>query len=231
MQVIGTTTFPQFSGIRCLMMPYIQGDSSSVPAVYAPYKDIINSVFIQKGDIGFLTIDESVALAGTPHRGQRAEHGRALHTEVGRAPGQIYCWGGNGGGWGVPQPSPGGGWGTPQPSPTPTPEPLPKLRHRVTLGRDVRILLANNLDDSCAVWDAEHEDTSLDGDIGHVAAEYLYDRARFLKAGEICEIGILTPHESLPVQQDFDRQFLRIVSSGVHGREDYFTRNPLVAFN
>ena len=217
-------TFPQFSGVRCLMMPYIQGDSASVPDIYAAYKDIVDSVFLRKGDIGFLTIDESVAVAGTPHRGQRAKYGRALHTEVGVVPGQIYCWGGGGGGWGVPTPSP-------SPSPKPKPKPKPKPRHRVTLDRDVRILLANNLDDSCAVWDAEHEDTSLDGDIGHVAADYPYDSAIFLKAGEVHEIGILTPHESLPVQQNFNRQFLRIISSGVHGREEYFTRNPLVSFN
>ena len=213
-----TVKFPQFSGIRCLMMPYIQGDSASVPDSYAPYKDIVDSVFLQKGDIGFLTIDESLVIGGKPHRGQRAKYGRALHTEVGKVPGQIYCWGGGGGGWGVP-------------SPSPQPKPKPKPRHRVTLDRDVRILLANNLDDSCAVWDAEHENTSLDGDIGHAAADYPYDRAIFLKAGEIHEIGILTPHESLPVQRDFNRQFLRIVSSGVHGREEYFTRNPLVSFN
>ena len=218
-----TITFPEFSGIRCLMMPYIQGDSASVPDTYAPYRDIVDSVFLQKGDIGFLTIDESLAIAGTPHRGQRAKYGRALHTEVGKVPGQIYCWGG-GGGWGVPSPSP-------SPKPSPKPKPKPKPRHRVTLDRDVSILLANNLDDSCAVWDAEHEDTSLDGDIGHAAADYPYSNAIFLKAGEVHQIGILTPHESLSVQRDFNRQFLRIVSSGVHGREEYFTRNPLVLFN
>ena len=209
-----TVTFPQFSGIRCLMMPYIQGNSASIPDIYAPYRDIVDSVFLKKGNIGFLTIDESVAVAGIPHRGQRAKYGRALHTEVGRVPGQIYCWG-------------GGGWGRPSPSPSPKSKP----RHRVTLDRDVRILLANNLDDSCAVWDAEHEDTSFDGDIGHAAADYPFGSAIFLKAGEVHEIGILTPHESLPVQQDFNRQFLRIVSSGVHGREEYFTRNPQVSFN
>jgi hypothetical protein len=216
-----TVTFPTFSGIRCLMMPYIQGDVTSVPDIYAPYRGIIESVFLKKGDLGFLTIDESIAIAGTPHRGQRAMHGRALHTEAGRIPGKIYCWG-SGGGWGMP---------TSNPKPGPKPKPKPKPRHRVTLDRDVRILLANNLDDSCAVWDAEHENTSPDGDIGHVASDYPYDRAIFMRAGEVHEIGILTPHESLPVPHNFNRQFLRIVSSGVHGREEYFTRNPLVPFN
>ncbi len=195
-----TIQFPQYSGIRCLMMPYIQGDSASVPATYAPYKDIIDSVYLRKGDLGFLTIDESHVVEGRPHRGGRAKYARALHTEAGRIPGVCYQWG-------------GGSWGS---------------RTNVELERGVRILLANNLDDSCAVWDAEHEDTSADGDIGHVADSYPYSDAVFLKAGEVHEIGILTPHESLSVQRDFDRQFLRIVGAGVYGREDYFTENPLV---
>lgn len=191
--------FPEFSGIRCLMMPYIQGDSASVPEDYAPYRDIIDSVFLQKGDIGFLTIDESLAVAGTPHRGQRAKYSRALHTEAGKhSVNNAYKW----------------GWGS---------------SDYVSLDRDTRILLANNLDDSCAIWNAEHEDTSLDGDIGHASAIYPYSDAVFQKAGEVYEIGILTPHESLPVPANFNRQFLRIVSSGVHGREPYFTRNPRVS--
>lgn len=213
-----TITFPPYASLRCLMMPYIQGDSASVPKSYGAYKSILDSLFITKGDLGFLTIDESPVTTGAAHRGQRAKFGRALHTEVGRVPGQIYCWGGGGGGWGQPSPS----------STTPKPKPKPKPKHRVTLDRDVRILIANNLDDSCAVWDAEHEKTSSDGDIGYAATDYPYDRATFLKAGDVYEIGILTPHESLPVRLDFNRQFLRIVSSGVHGREPYFTQNPLM---
>lgn len=195
--------FPRFSGIRCLMMPYIQGDPASVPGVYAPYKNIVESVFLQKGAVGFLTIDESLATAGTPHRGQRARYSRALHTEAGIDSNKIYCWGGT-------------GWGTPP--------------HRVTLDRDVQVLLANNLDESCAVWGAEHPDTSPDGDIGYAADRYPYRNASFMKAGEVHSISILTPHESLSVSRDFNRQFLRIVSSGVHGREEYFTHNHLVPF-
>lgn len=192
--------FPEFSGIRCLMMPYIQGDTSSVIEDYAPYAKILETVFIKKGDLGFLTIDESVAVKGTPHRGARAKYARALHTEAGRPPGyKIWTW--------------GGGWGG-------------KLN--VSLERDTKILLANNLDDSCAIWDAEHEDTSDDGDIGHLSNLYPYSNATFMRAGEVREIGILTPHESLPVKETCNRQFLRIISSGVYGREPHFTRNPLM---
>lgn len=193
--------FPEFSGIRCLMMPYIQGEAASLPDIYAPYRGIAQTVFLKRGDIGFLTIDESVVKAGTAHRASRAKFKRALHTEVGIDPNKVYRW--------------GGGWGS---------------IHHVTLDKDCKILLANNLDNSCALWDAEHAATSIDGDIGHVADTYPYSDAIFMKAGAVHEIGILTPHESLPISFDFQRQFLRIISSGVHGREQYFTVNPLVPF-
>lgn len=200
-RMVSEIEFPAFSGVRCLMMPYIQGDASSVPDTYARYKRILDSLFVKQGDIGFLTIDEAFVPSGKPHRGQRARCARALHTEAGVDPGRVYKWG-------------GGGWGA---SP-----------HRVTLDRDVKILVGSNLDDSCAVWPVEHENTSDDGDIGYAADQYPYEDAIFLKAGEVHEIGILTPHESVPVKQDCFRQFIRIVSSGVHGREEYFTRNPLL---
>ncbi len=193
-------TFPRFSGVRCLMMPYVQGDPDSVPETYSTYRDIIGSVFLKKGEIGFLTIDESPVIAGTPHRGARAKFARALHTEAGKKlnrDGVTYGW----------------GWGT---------------HPNVRLDREVRILLANNLDGSCALWDAEHEDTSNDGDIGHLAEKYPYEDAIIMRGGEVVNIGILTPHESLPVKEAFDRQFLRIVGAGVHGREEYFTENPLM---
>ncbi len=206
-----TIEFPKYSATRCLMMPYIQGDPGSVPDAYAPYRDVVSSVFLKKGDVGFLTIDESLAVVGTPHRGARARYARALHTEAGILRG-TYGWGG----------SPRPGWGAP------TPTPSWGGRHAVTLDRDVKILIASNTDDTCAVWDAEHEDTSEDGDIGYAAAEYPYDSAKLLKAGEVREIGILTPHESLPVKSDTFRQFLRIVGAGVHGQEPYFTVNPLM---
>ena len=190
--------FPQFTGLRCLMMPYIQGEPDSVPVTYRPYSDIIESVFLRRGDIGFLTIDESVATEGKPHRGTRAKFARALHTEAGYRH-KLYMW--------------GGGWGS---------------SDEVTLDEDVEILLANNIDGSCAIWNAVHRDTSRDGDIGHLAEQYPYADAVLMKAGEVRRIGIFTPHESLPVRSTVKRQFLRIVSSGVHGREPYFTENPLL---
>jgi len=198
---ISNIKFPTFSGIRCLMMPYIQGEPDSVPEEYrGGYSEILSLLYFKKGGIGYLTIDESVVASGTPHRGARARYGRALHTEAGRHPDKVYAWG-------------GGGWGS---------------SHRVTLDRNVKIMLANNLDDSCAVWNAVQEETSLDGDIGYLSDKYPYSDSTLMKSGEVHLIGILTPHESLPVKEDYQRQFLRIVSSGVHGREPYFTNNRLM---
>jgi hypothetical protein len=200
---IGRIQFPVFSGIRCLMLPYIQGDSKSVPHEYGHgYESILDDLYVRKGDIGFLTIDESIAHSGSPHRGARAKHGRALHTEAGRHPDMVYAWG-------------GGNWGG---------------SNRTTLSRDVKVLISNSIDKTCAVWDAEHENTTIDGDIGYLSDRYPYDSAMFMMAGEVYEIGILTPHESLPVNQDTRRQFIRIVSSGVNGREPYFTKNRLLDY-
>lgn len=197
---IGHVAFPPPTGIRCLMLPFIQGEPSSVPEAYRTgYETILRDTFIEKGDIGFLTIDESAITCGKPHRGYRAQHGRALHTEAGRKPGVGLAW--------------GGGWGK---------------SHTVTLDADTQVLLASSIDDSCAIWDACHFDTSLDGDIGDCADLYPYEVATLLKAGDVHKIGILTPHESLPSRTNGIRQFIRIVSSGVHGRESYFTHNPLL---
>jgi len=192
--------FPKYTGIRCLMMPYIQGDSMSVPEQYrSGYENIINNTFIEKGDIGYLTIDESIAAKGKPHRGDRSKTDRALHTEAGIDKFKNAKWGGL--------------WGS---------------SHTVKLDRDVKVLLANNTDNTCAIWDVEHPNTSWDGDIGYESYKYPYAEAVFMKNGEVHQIGIFTPHESLPVKQSVKRQFLRIVSSGVYGREPYFTENKLI---
>jgi hypothetical protein len=193
--------FPEYTGTRCLMMPYLQGDPDSVPEQYQNYRSILERVFIETGKIGFLTIDESPVVVGTPHRGARAKHGRALHTEAGINSDGVF-------GWGTVRT-----WGG---------------RYETTLDEDVRVLLANSLSGSCALWNAIHENTSEDGDIGDHADQYPYENAVIMDAGDVYEIGILTPHESLPVKNNGFRQFLRIVSSGVHGRESYFTTNPLV---
>ena len=50
--------FPQFTGVKCNMMPFVQGDSSSLPDMFKPYSKIIEENYLEKGEVGYLTIDE-----------------------------------------------------------------------------------------------------------------------------------------------------------------------------
>ena len=194
--------FPGFEGKRCLMMPYIQGDSSSVPQEFsAGYERILNEVYFdgEKGKVGYLTIDESHVSKDKAHRAAHSAFDRACHTEAGRVK-HNFVWGFT--------------WGS---------------RMNVTLDADTKVMIANNIDRSCAIWDAEHKETTANGDLGHLAdSEYPFENAIFMSPGELWQMGIFTPHESLKVSQSADRQFLRIISNGVHGREDHFTINPLM---
>lgn len=191
--------FPEFTGIRCLMMPFIQGDQESLPDdIRKQYGDIIDATFLEKGEMGYLTIDESFVSANNAQRAYRSKHGRALHTEGGKRE-KLYAWGG------------GFGWGR---------------KDHVILERDLEILIASNIGGTTAYWDDIVEDTTNDGDIGHLAHLYPYNAANFLQAGEVAKLSILTPHESIPVKQDCNRQFIRIVGHKLEGREPYFTQNP-----
>lgn len=83
--------FPKFKGIKCNMMPFIQGDARSLPEEFRSYADIVNSNYLEKGKIGFLTIDESFVEAGKSQRGFGTAN-RKVHVEVGRNK-QFNFWG------------------------------------------------------------------------------------------------------------------------------------------
>jgi hypothetical protein len=99
--ITNTIEFPVFTGIKCNMMPFIQGDDSSLPDVYKPYAKIINDNYLEKGEIGFLTIHESFVECGKSQRGYNSTGiNRNVHIEVGRHETLNY-WGGSGGSsWG-----------------------------------------------------------------------------------------------------------------------------------
>lgn len=194
-------SFPQVSGLRCHMMPILQGDSGSLPAIFAPYAGFVDEFVLQKGQIGLLTIDESFVEVGKSQRGY-GKGSRTLHTEACRAP-EGMSWG----------PSPPHWGGSP----------------RVLVDPDTKILIANSVDDTCMVWDAEEEDITPDGDLGDLAYKYPRDQGRMLKAGRVAQIGVRTPHECIPQKESSFRQFVRLVGVGVTGREDHFTTNPLLS--
>lgn len=196
-----TIQFPQFTGIRCNMMPFIQGNSLSLPQAYQPYAKIVEDNYLEKGEIGFLTIHESFVENGKSQRGYNGVGvSRNVHIEVGRYKNQNH-WGG------------GNGWGG---------------NYNTLLDDDTMVLIANSVSDTCRVWDAQEKSYTKDGDLSEYISKYPEHTGVLLQAGQLAKISIFTPHECVNQQQSGNRQFFRIVGKGVIGREDYFTVNPLV---
>jgi hypothetical protein len=74
------------------MMPFIQGDSSSLPDEYKSYSKIVDENYLEKGEIGYLTIDESFVDSGKTQRGYNSKGiNRNVHIEVGRYENKNRC--------------------------------------------------------------------------------------------------------------------------------------------
>lgn len=196
-----TIQFPQFTGVRCNMMPFIQGYSSSLPQAYQSYAKIVDENYLEKGEVGFLTLHESYVESGKSQRGYNGVGiSRNVHIEVGRHKNQNH-WGG------------GNSWGG---------------NYNTLLADNTMVLIANSIGGTCRVWDAQDKSYTKDGDLSEYISKYPEHTGRMLEAGELAKISIFTPHECVSQQQSGNRQFFRIVGKGVTGREDYFTVNPLV---
>lgn len=208
MQLLRKINFPKFTGLSCVMMPFIQGEPNSLPKEYKPYLSIISENYLEKGKIGFLTIDERFVKAGSSQRGfNSAGINRNVHIEVGRRS-DINCWGSDG--------SDGDGtntWGR---------------RSATTLHDNTMVLIANSISNTCRVWNAVEKRNTNDGDLSMYISDYPEESGKLLKAGELVKMSIFTPHECVNQTQSGNRQFFRIVGEGVKGRESYFTVNSLV---
>lgn len=195
-----TIKFPKFTGIKCNMMPFIQGDSKSLPQMYQPYAKIIESNYLEKGEMGFLTIDESFVKGGESQRGYNSTGiTRNVHIEVGRH-NNINSWGNS-------------SW---------------RGRKNVLLENNTMVLIANSISDTCRFWNTKEMSFTKDGDLSAYIERYPEETGILLKSGELAKISIFTPHECIIQKESSNRQFFRIVGQGVTGREDYFTINPLL---
>lgn len=196
--IVNTIKFPLFVGIKCNMMPFIQGDPSSIPEEYKSYSDVISENYLEKGEVGHLTIDESFVKAGKSQRGYNSGNiQRNVHIEVGRNE-KFNSW--------------GGGWGG---------------KFNTLLDDDTEVLIANSISDTCRIWNTKETGYTKDGDLSQYIEKYPEKTGILLKAGQLAKISILTPHECISQKLSSIRQFFRIVGKGVTGREDYFTINPL----
>lgn len=193
---ISNIKFPDFFGIKCNMMPFIQGDSLSLPDEYKPYSEIVDQNYLEKGEIGFLTIDESYVDAGKSQRGF-GKGERNVHVEVGRYE-ELNSWGKN-------------SWGG---------------KKNTLLDDNTMVLIANNISNTCRVWDVLEMSATKDGDLSDYIERYPVETGILLESGELVKISIFTPHECVKQKKSGNRQFFRIVGKGVRGREEYFTINP-----
>ncbi len=201
--ITNTITFPKFTGIKCNMMPFIQGDAGSVPEIYRTYSDIISSNHLEKGEIGFLTIQESFVEANNSQRGYNASGiNRNVHIEVGRTK-NCNHWGGD----------TVNSWSG---------------KYNTLLDDTTMVLIANSVSDTCRYWDVKELSHTKDGDLSAYIDKYPEETGKLMKSGEVAKISIFTPHECVNQTISSNRQFFRIVGKGVQGREDYFTVNPLV---
>ncbi len=197
--------FPTPNNLKCLMMPFVQGDSNTLPKELKAYSKIIEENFLEFGEVGFLTIDESFIGSGKTQRGYNSKGiERNVHIEAGSVE-KIYCWGSS-------KPSWGG-------------------RISTILDENTRVLIANNISNTCKVWDTIERSYTKDGDLSDYIDKYSEKSGYSLKSGELANISIFTPHECVAQVESANRQFFRIVGKGVTGREDYFTKNPLVSYN
>lgn len=221
--IINKIQFPQFTGIKCSMMPFIQGDAKSLPKIYQPYAEIINQHYLEKGKMGLLTIDESFVQSGKSQRGFNSKGiKRNVHIEVGHD-GDITAWGNIG--WG-PQPSIG--WGSPAPNIGWGGGTSWGGHRNVLLHPDTQVLIANSISDTCMLWDRKELRPTNDGDLADYIDDYPEGSGIMMKAGDLAKISIFTPHECIAQHHSSHRQFIRIVGEGVTGREEYFTINPLM---
>lgn len=200
-EIINRIKFPEFTGIKCNMMPFIQGDPLSLPEAYKSYAEIIEANHLEKGEIGLLTIDESFVESGKSQRGYNGKGiNRNIHIEVGRRK-DVNYWG-------------GGGWGG---------------KPNTILDRNTMVLIANSISNTCRIWDTLENRPTEDGDLSRYIEDYPEETGFLLQNCEVAKISIFTPHECVSQPISLRRQFFRIVGKGVHGREDYFTENPILA--
>jgi hypothetical protein len=194
-EIVNKIEFPEFKGIKCNMMPFIQGDSSSLPGIYKSYSEIIDQNYLEKGEIGYLSIDESFVKKGKSQRGYNSKGiERNVHIEVGTM-NNKHRWGG---------------------------------KYNTLLEETTKVLIANNISNTCKLWDTLDKRYTNDGDLSEYITDYPENSGILLKAGELAKISIFTPHECIIQNESGKRQFFRIVGKGVTGRESYFTVNPLL---
>jgi hypothetical protein len=179
--------WPKFSGINVNMMPFRVGDVDSLPDQLKPYNAMINYFRLPKAEIGtiaYLTVHESDVKKGTSQRrpGLHTESPGFMTSASAAHLGALYRCHVQ---WGF------GMFGA----------------EGITGG----IYMASNCPMSTRVYHCKVTDPSIVGTLGNV--EHLrhllneHAKCSILREGEIFWMTDMTPHESIPLQNDFKRNF------------------------
>ena len=205
--------FPLQTGININMMPFIPDKPQLIPEEYHGYLPLIDSCWgLDRSEVCYLTIQESFVKSGTSQRKP------GLHIET---PGTIANL---------------------------------HPKHRCGFGRSYElswgggtvceggIYMATSVPNSCRMYDVRIKDKEAvgrHGDISHLrneidlACERRLERKhdvpiKTVKPNKVYWFTDCTPHEALPLMNDTNRQFFRVVSHHVNvWFEDHSTANPL----
>lgn len=198
--------FPESQNININMLPFQLGNKDSVPEAYHHYWPIIEACqdHIAESDLGqvaYLTIQESLVPAGQSQRrgGIHVESPGTL-TASGEFINDRYNWGCGFVNWD---------------------------ESRIEGG----IFMASNVPNSCRAWNVKLTDpTQIVGALG--SAEHLREQLGegcILEANKLYWLTDLTPHESLPLEEETYRQLFRLVTGSLSAwYSAHSTANPLV---
>ena len=204
--VTNVVEFPEPTGLYCNMMPFVLGSEQSLPLRFQRYWPLLKKLPIpveERGQVGYLTIDERPVEAGEAQRrpGLHCESPGLLERGgvVGEREGGVVALA-----WGL------GGY----------------VRDKLSGG----IYMVSNVSNSCAVWDVAIEAAAIGAQGGVEHLRPLLPRGHRMGAREVWWLTDRTPHEALRLTEAAERQFVRVVAGSVSvWYAAHSTVNPLVA--
>lgn len=207
---------PAFRGLRILMMPIIYGDPESVPDKDClPMLEAMGKVFqSHKGQVVYLTVDQKRVQPGKTHRRPGLHVDGYPHTltdaRFSQMPEVHGIWAGyaHGGTWGG-----GGGWGGGK-------GPMYWF--------DGTGLLTVSSVVGCRAWNQEFQgDPKPEGDCDHLRAECRPECEVVLQPNTLYWMNPSCVHESMPMDVETERTFVRLSLPSKCDWYEGCTPNPL----
>lgn len=249
---LGPIAFPQFTGVRVMMLPIRLEDPATWPKsllggwAARPLETLVERAPVKTG-VAYLTIDEAVVEAGRTHRrpglhvdgvGPMQASGAWASSEA------LGPWAAttspsrtvipSSGGWGGGLPS--GPWAaSTHRDPVPLPGGgwgggLPSGPWASSCAGPTRYngMLVASSQVGCRAWEQTFKGApGSNGDCAHLADQCSEEEALVMAAGVVYGCGALTVHESIPMVKDTPRLFVRLSMPSDAPWYEGYTVNPL----